>query len=246
LFLQFSLKSLNITVVGEKWNFPNESLFLLLQQVDNYYHPIAKAARTQGMSSSNVAQGGDSKIKFIIIGDSSTGKSSLLIRFTDNKFSPSFITTIGIDFRQKVIQLNNQPITLQVWDTAGCERFRSITSAYYRGAQVVLLVFDVGSAQSFANVKGWLNSINEQVSDAALVWLVGNKCDLEERAVTKDQAKELAASFKISYTETSARTGENVEELFTSAAKQFLSVSGQSSSKPTVELDPPNRKSCCR
>jgi Ras-related protein Rab-35 len=89
------------------------------------------------------------------------GKSSLLLRFADNTFSGSYITTIGVDFKIKTVSLDGQKVKLQIWDTAGQERFRTITSTYYRGTHGVIVVYDVTNGESFANVKRWLHEIEQ-------------------------------------------------------------------------------------
>lgn len=99
--------------------------------------------------------------KFSLIIFSGVGKSSLLLRFSDNTFTGSYITTIGVDFKIKTVTVNNQKVKLQIWDTAGQERFRTITSTYYRGTHGVIVVYDVTNGESFANVKRWLHEIEQ-------------------------------------------------------------------------------------
>ena len=98
----------------------------------------------------------DYLLKLIVIGDSSVGKTCLLLRFSDDQFPTSHMPTIGIDFRIKTIQMNNKSVKLQVWDTAGQERFRTITQTYYKGAMGILLVYDCGEESSFNNIENWL------------------------------------------------------------------------------------------
>eukprot|EP00882_Tetradesmus_deserticola_P014232 GHRQ01015128.1.p1 GENE.GHRQ01015128.1~~GHRQ01015128.1.p1 ORF type:complete len:174 (+),score=46.42 GHRQ01015128.1:332-853(+) len=107
----------------------------------------------------------DYLIKLLLIGDSGVGKSCLLLRFSEDSFTPSFITTIGIDFKIKKIFLDNKWVKLQIWDTAGQERFRTITSAYYRGAMGILLVYDVTDEASFNNIRNWMRNIEQHASD---------------------------------------------------------------------------------
>jgi len=120
----------------------------------------------------------DFLIKLLLIGDSGVGKSCLLLRFSDDSFTPSFITTIGIDFKIKTIELDGKRIKLQIWDTAGQERFRTITTAYYRGAMGILLIYDTTDEQSFQNIRNWIRNIEQHAADNVDKILVGNKCDM--------------------------------------------------------------------
>ena len=120
----------------------------------------------------------DHLFKLVLIGDSGTGKSCLLLRFADDAFTDSYITTIGVDFRFKTIPVEQKTVKLQIWDTAGQERFRTITSAYYRGADGIILVYDICDRESFAHVEDWLNEVNRYVNASTSKILLGNKCDL--------------------------------------------------------------------
>ncbi|SPO28546.1 probable SEC4-like Rab/GTPase [Ustilago trichophora] len=163
----------------------------------------------------------DFLIKLLLIGDSGVGKSCLLLRFCDDAWTPSFITTIGIDFKIRTIELDGKRIKLQIWDTAGQERFRTITTAYYRGAMGILLVFDVTDQKSFENVRTWHANIEQHASEGVSKILIGNKSDWEEkRAVTTEQGEELAKELGIPYIETSAKSNSNVEEAFFNLARE--------------------------
>ncbi|CAD7695945.1 unnamed protein product, partial [Ostreobium quekettii] len=156
----------------------------------------------------------DHLINLLLIGDSGVGKSCLLLRFSDDTFTTSFITTIGIDFKIKSIRLDDKLVKLQVWDTAGQERFRTITSAYYRGAKGILLVYDVADEGSFKNVRNWMHNIEQHASEKVSKILVGNKSDMGKasRAVSYGAGEQLAREYGIPFFETSAKTGSNVEE----------------------------------
>ncbi|KIZ04973.1 small rab-related GTPase [Monoraphidium neglectum] len=166
----------------------------------------------------------DFLIKLLLIGDSGVGKSCLLLRFSEESFTPSFITTIGIDFKIKKIFLDNKWVKLQIWDTAGQERFRTITSAYYRGAMGILLVYDVTDEASFNNIRNWMRNIEQHASDTVNKILVGNKSDMadERRAVPYARGKALADEYGIAFFETSAKDNSNVEEAFTSIARDVM------------------------
>lgn len=161
----------------------------------------------------------DSIMKILLIGDSGVGKSCLLVRFVEDKFNPSFITTIGIDFKIKTVDINGKKVKLQLWDTAGQERFRTITTAYYRGAMGIILVYDVTDERTFKNIKTWFNTVSEHANDDAQLLLVGNKSDMDTRVVTTEQGETLAKELGIPFVESSAKEDSNVDEIFFTLAK---------------------------
>lgn len=165
---------------------------------------------------------GEYVFKTLIIGDSSVGKSNLLLRFSDNIFHDTFLPTIGVDFKIKNISVYDKSIKLNIWDTAGQDRFRTITSAYYKGAQGVIIVYDVTDRQTFENIQNWRQEVKKNAGECVQVLMVGNKCDLQDsRAVSTKEAQDLADSLNMLYIETSAKTGERVEEVFTTLSKQI-------------------------
>lgn len=121
----------------------------------------------------------DFVFKIVIVGNSSVGKSSLLMRFADDVFHETFLPTIGVDFKIRTIEQGGSIVKLQMWDTAGQEKFKTIVSAYYKGAQGILLVFDVTDPQSFVDVKNWMNEADKFSNSEVVKVLVGNKCDLQ-------------------------------------------------------------------
>jgi Ras-related protein Rab-1A len=164
----------------------------------------------------------DYLFKLILIGDSGVGKSSLLVRFADDAFSDTFISTLGVDFRYHTAVLGKRTVKIQIWDTAGQERFRGITAAYYRDAHGVVMVYDVTSSETFEHVEEWLAEVDRQ-NDLAVKVLVGNKADLaDERQVETDAAQKFSERLGITFFETSAKTAANVKEVFLGMAKQLL------------------------
>lgn len=177
----------------------------------------------------------DHLFKLLIIGDSGVGKSSLLVRFADNMFSGNYITTIGVDFKIRTIDVDGERVKLQIWDTAGQERFRTITATYYRGTHGVIVVYDVTSGESFANVKRWLHEI-DQNCDVVNRILVGNKNDDPDRKVVlSEDARRFAHQMGIQLFETSARENINVEETFRAITK--LVIKGRKEQKARLEND---------
>mmetsp|Transcript_2203 Transcript_2203/g.3669 ORF Transcript_2203/g.3669 Transcript_2203/m.3669 type:complete len:216 (+) Transcript_2203:244-891(+) len=164
--------------------------------------------------------------KYIIIGDTSVGKSCLLLQFTDKRFQPVHDLTIGVEFGARLIHVgeNNTPIKLQIWDTAGQESFRSITRSYYRGAAGALLVYDITRRETFNNLTRWLEESKQNANANMVVLLVGNKLDLEaRRAVSYEEGKKFADDNGLIFLETSAKTAKNVEEAFVSTAAKIYS-----------------------
>lgn len=178
----------------------------------------------------------DLLIKLLLIGDSGVGKSCLLLRFCEDQFTPSFITTIGIDFKIRTIDLDGKKVKLQVWDTAGQERFKTITTAYYRGAMGILLVYDVCDEKSFNNIRSWYANVQQHASENVVLILVGNKSDMtDKRVISTEQGKALADELQIPFIEASAKTTDNVEETFFSLARRVKeNVYSETADKPAA------------
>jgi small GTP-binding protein len=176
----------------------------------------------------------DYLFKIVIIGDSSVGKSNLLVRFTRNEFNEKSKATIGVDFGTKSIQINGKTVTAQCWDTAGQERFRAVTSGYYRGAVGAMIVYDISSRVTFKNVTRWLNELREMADPDILIMMVGNKCDLEhQREVPTQEAEAFAQANKISFLETSALNGSNVNQAFETLLREIYNM--VSKKKPLLD-----------
>lgn len=157
----------------------------------------------------------DRIVKLLIVGNSGIGKSNLLNRFVDDKYTPDFISTIGIDFKTKFIEIDNKIIKVQMFDVAGAERFITITSTYYRGSHGIILSYAINDLQSFNNVTRWANNVSDNCNHYVDRILIGNKCDLlTERCVEYQQGKDLANKFGIKFYETSAKTGYEVNQGF--------------------------------
>ncbi|KAH0913754.1 hypothetical protein HID58_037075 [Brassica napus] len=184
----------------------------------------------------------DYLFKLLLIGDSGVGKSCLLLRFSDDSYVESYISTIGVDFKIRTVEQDGKTIKLQIWDTAGQERFRTITSSYYRGAHGIIIVYDVTDQESFNNVKQWLSEIDRYASDNVNKLLVGNKCDLaENRAVPYETAKAFADEIGIPFMETSAKDATNVEQAFmamSASIKESMASqpAGNIARPPTVQI----------
>ncbi|XP_037669759.1 LOW QUALITY PROTEIN: ras-related protein Rab-25 [Choloepus didactylus] len=167
--------------------------------------------------------------KVVLIGESGVGKTNLLSRYTRNEFSHDSRTTIGVEFSTRTVMLGTAAIKAQIWDTAGLERYRAITSAYYRGAVGALLVFDLTKHQTYAVVERWLKELYDHAEATIVVMLVGNKSDLSQaREVPTDEARMFAENNGLLFLETSALDSTNVELAFETVLKEiFTKVSKQ-------------------
>ena len=165
----------------------------------------------------------DYLFKLLLIGNSSVGKSSLLVRFVDDVWEENFVPTIGVDFKLKTLDVNGKKVKLQIWDTAGQERFKNITASYYRGGNGVLVVYDITDRDSFTNLTSWLIEIEKNANKNVFKLLIGNKNDLEsERKVTFNEGKEFADSNGMKFIETSAKTADKVYEAFELLTKEII------------------------
>jgi small GTP-binding protein len=181
--------------------------------------------------------------KIALIGDSGIGKSSILIRFTENDFKDDTTSTIGVDFKIVSVDLGNGTFAkMQIWDTCGSERFKSLTASFIKSCPAFLLIFDITKYKSFKNLENWMNIINEN-TNPKLLCLIGNKCDLEDqRQVTTQEALDFSRKHNLKYIETSAKTNENIENVFvhvsSSLHKQVTDteVTNQDKSKEMFEI----------
>lgn len=167
--------------------------------------------------------------KVLIIGDSSVGKSSLLLQFSDNSFSDNYVSTIGVDFKIRTVDIDGRQVKLQIWDTAGQERFKSITANYYHGSNAIALVYDITDRKTFDNLRKWIADVDRLATKEVCKLIVGNKVDLTaQRAVRTDEGQALADSLGIPFIETSAKTAYNVHEMFIKMCRAIASRQGLS------------------
>ena len=186
--------------------------------------------------------------KILLLGDSSVGKTCFLMRYTDNTFQDIHMSTIGLDYKLKNVQLENgKMVKIQVWDTAGQDRFRSITKNYYKGAHGIILIYDVTEQKSFDNVKNWMAQIKEEVSERVSIVLVGNKIDDEDnRKISTEQGESMAKDYEIMFFECSAKTGQNIDEIFNNLVKKVVeNFSKSSDSGQKLKNKKKKGKGCC-
>jgi small GTP-binding protein len=161
--------------------------------------------------------------KIILVGDSGGGKTNLINRLIEDKFTSENKTTIGMDFHVKPFNVGTDIIKIQFWDTAGQERFRSIIRSYYRLAASVIIVFDLTRRSTFESIDRWINELRDNIhyniEDVELL-LVGNKCDLAGREVTKEEIEKVCEKYNLTYVETSAKDNINIQESFQELAER--------------------------
>ena len=165
----------------------------------------------------------DYTIKLLIVGDSSVGKTNFISMFIYKKFNQNYMTTTGIDLKASSIELKNKKIKVQLWDTAGQEKYRAITKNLFLKVQGVLVVYDITNENSFTNLKSWVRTIKEECGKQMQMLIIGNKTDLEEqRVISKDTALEYAKEEKVEYMETSCKNGENIVKAITLLCEKVL------------------------
>ena len=187
--------------------------------------------------------------KILLLGDSEVGKSCFLMRYSDNVFVENYITTIGLDYKLKNVKLDSgKTIKVQLWDTAGQDKYRTIAKNYFKGSHGILLLYDVTKQSSFQNIRDWIQDIREEVSQKAIIFLIGNKIDLvDKRKISKEKGIELAEEYKLPFFEASAKSGENVDEVFKALYKKISEVYGDLEREMGSKLNKrkKNQRKCC-
>lgn len=166
-------------------------------------------------------------LKILIVGESGVGKSSLMLRFVDDTFDPEISATIGVDFRVASMTVDDTLVKLAIWDTAGQERFRTLTPSYYRGAQGVICVYDVTSRTTFDHLDHWMTEVDTYSTKSdAVKMLVGNKIDMENREVLREEGLAFAKKHRMLFIESSAKTREGVQCAFEELIEKIIQTPG--------------------
>ena len=173
--------------------------------------------------------------KIIVIGDPSVGKTAVLMNYVDGVSAIETISTIGIDFKNKNVNVDGNEIKLQLWDTAGQEQYRTIATAYYKRAHGIALFYDVTSRQSYEHIPGWMESITSNTDENIPIVLIGNKIDLES-TVTAEAGQEMANEYSVPFFLTSAVTGQNIEEAFLTLARMMISAPDKNENNQCIEI----------
>ena len=186
-------------------------------------------------------------IKALLLGDSNVGKTLLIGKFIDNEFSENTLNTIGLDLQCTSLVINKKKINLQIWDTAGQEKYKSMTTSYYRGVNIIFIVYDVTNQESFNHVKNWISDIDKFARINVMKVLVGNKIDLNnKRVISNEEGKNLSKKYKIKFFETSAKLGQGVKEMFESICIDYTK-NHEHRTKDSINLklkNFPNEKKC--
>ena len=202
-------------------------------------------------------------VKVILIGDSGVGKTNMMSKFLKNQFMEESKATIGVEFGSKLFNHEGHKIKAQIWDTAGQEKYKAITGAYYKGSKGALVVYDITQKKTFENIEKWINDLKAAGDPKITIILIGNKNDLDDkRQVSKDQGEEKARSFGCAFLETSAYSGDNIDKAFNLMVKEIYEkfsndstgedelAPGSNGNGKDVKLDKVNdknikKKSCC-
>ena len=191
----------------------------------------------------------DDKCQLLIIGNSSVGKTSILTRYSSKTFNENYLATVGLDFFSKDETIDNKIIRIKIWDTAGQERYKSFTKCFFQKAQGIMIVYDVTSQKSFHDLQYWIDSLNsnmyQDISFVPII-IIGNKIDLPNREVTKQEASDYSREHKFHYYETSAKTGEGIDLAIRELVKKVMN-GGKKNGNNNIQLSQTKKKSgkCC-
>ena len=176
-------------------------------------------------------------IKILTLGDTMVGKSSIVLRYSDDKFDDKIFSTIGIDFKTKYIKMDNYSVKVLIWDTAGQEKFQNIAKTYYKGANGVMLIYDISNRKTFQRINFWIKELKENNKiDELFIYLIGNKKDLEDkREISFEEGEKYAKENNINFIEVSAKSGEGIPNLFHNVIKGVMEKVFKKNEKDELE-----------
>lgn len=191
-------------------------------------------------------------LKIVLIGNANVGKTCVVKKATIGTFSDDTVPTLGASYASKIVKINDQDVRLQIWDTAGQEKYRGMTPMYYRGSQIALIVYSIIDMESFKAIDGWIESLRENAEPDIIMFLIGNKYDLDsQRAVETSQGQEKANEIGASFYEVSAKTGYQIDEMFNEIPASYMEkcANKKKTTDPSLDLKGDNaeekKKSCC-
>ena len=191
------------------------------------------------------------EIKLVLVGHQYVGKTCIVRMATTGMFEDDTVSTLGASYTSKTLTVNSTEVRLQIWDTAGQERYRAMTPMYYRGAHVALVVYSVDNNESFQAVDQWVESLQENADSNIIIFIAGNKADLEDnRAVSSEQGQEKAKQYKAVFAEVSAKSGMGIDDLFNDIANTYLERNKKSQvvtqqNKISLDTNKKVEKKCC-
>ena len=193
----------------------------------------------------------DDKCQLLIIGNSIVGKTSILTKYTSKAYTESYVATVGLDFFTKDESIDGKTIRIKIWDTAGQERYKAITKCFFQRAQGIIIVFDVTNKRSFDDLKMWIDSIKSQSKltedlENMPIILIGNKIDLPKRVIDKETALNFAKEQNLEYYETSAKTGEGIDNAIKELVKKVMVYINKKNEKDNLKLNEnSSKRKCC-
>ena len=193
----------------------------------------------------------DDKCQLLIIGNSIVGKTSILTKYTSKAYTESYVATVGLDFFTKDESIDGKTIRIKIWDTAGQERYKAITKCFFQRAQGIIIVFDVTNKRSFDDLKMWIDSIKSQSKltedlENMPIILIGNKIDLPKRVIDKETALNFAKEQNLEYYETSAKTGEGIDNAIKELVKKVMVYISKKNGTDNLKLsENSSKRKCC-
>ena len=193
----------------------------------------------------------DDKCQLLIIGNSIVGKTSILTKYTTKSYNENYLATVGLDFFTKDETIDNKIIRIKIWDTAGQERYKAITKCFFQRAQGIIIVFDVTNRKSFDDLKIWIDSINSQSQltedlENMPIIIIGNKIDIPKRVIDKETAMNFAKEQNFDYYETSAKTGEGVDNAIRELVKKVMAYNTKKNGRDNLKLiESSKKRKCC-
>ncbi|XP_045177502.1 ras-related protein Rab-5C-like isoform X2 [Mercenaria mercenaria] len=189
------------------------------------------SAKRRGNDTGSVPGGGSKiqNVKLVLLGDQGVGKSSIALRFVRGEFTENSEATIGAAFLTQTVNVSNVSIKFDIWDTAGQERYHSLAPMYYRGAQAAVVVYDITNTKTFQRAINWIKELKQQANSQIIMVLAGNKADMasEKRAISRDEAQAFAEENNLIFTESSAKTGMCVGDIFMAVAQRLAQLRPQ-------------------
>ena len=190
------------------------------------------------------------EMKVILVGNSNVGKTCIVQQGVKGEFRNDSVPTLGAAYSSKIITIGQRSVNLQIWDTAGQEKYRGMAPMYYRGGKVALVCYAINDKASFKGINSWINDLKENADPSVIIFIVANKCDLEEqREVEAEEALDLANQINAQFYEVSAKTGQNIDTLFQDIVKVYLESIDKFSKANSIDIAPgkgkKKSKGCC-